>query len=56
MYRDLGGNPHARLQENVIERRTAYAPLVAAWGIKSDNEGVIEHAKDHLKTTEEGMA
>ena len=56
MYRDLVGNPHPRLQEHIIERWAVYAPIVAAWGIKSDNEGVIEHAKDHLKTTEEGMA
>ena len=55
-YTDAGGPVYSRLEEHVIERWAAYAPLIDVWGVKNNNDGIIEHARGHLKTTEEGMA
>ncbi|MFW7379026.1 MAG: macrolide 2'-phosphotransferase [Oligoflexus sp.] len=55
LYCEAGGKVYDRLADHVMERWAAYAPLVAQWGLKNDQQAVVEHAKQHLVTTETQM-
>ncbi|MFU8803632.1 MAG: GTPase HflX [Bradymonadaceae bacterium] len=51
-FERAGGNVWTRIREHVAERWAINAVIIAAWGLKTENTKVVEHARGHLAEVE----